>query len=170
MVQYKFSLDYAFTCHRKNFTPIFDLVKYYITKRIYGEMKKWVKRYVTTPINGATQPDQALCHNMQITKWKQNHTKNICIYCSLCSLQGWACPDMSSFNPIIKLWRHLHRLTGAGTISPLGSAIASAMQQKQGQTIEFTSQSSSHATGHCAGLACPGVTHILIRSNCFNRW
>jgi len=54
VVKYKFSLDYAFTRHRKNFTPIFDLVKYFITKRIYGAMKNWVKRYVTTLINGAT--------------------------------------------------------------------------------------------------------------------
>jgi len=36
------------------FTPIFDLVKYFITKRIYGAMNNWVKRYVTTHINGAT--------------------------------------------------------------------------------------------------------------------
>jgi len=53
VVQYKFSLDYAFTRHRKNFTPIFDLVKYFITKRIHGAVKNWVKRYVTTLINGA---------------------------------------------------------------------------------------------------------------------
>jgi len=50
----KFSLDYAFTRHRNNFTPIFDLVKYFITKRIYGAVKNCVKSYVTTLINGAT--------------------------------------------------------------------------------------------------------------------
>jgi len=59
---------------------------------------------------------------------------------------------------------------GTGAISPLGSAIASMVQQKHGQTIEFTPQSSSHVAGHCVRLASPGVSQILIRWNSFNRW
>jgi len=68
---------------------------------------------------------------------KLQKQKNICIYWSLCRLQGWACPDMSRFHPIIKLLRHWRRLTGAGAISPLESAIASVMQQKQGQQLSL---------------------------------
>jgi len=126
--------------------------------------------------------DNRLCFANTVNASKNRHnpvnkeinekkiTKKICIYWSLCRLQGWACPYMSRFNPIINLWRHWRRLTGASAISPLGSAIASVMQQKQGETIGFTSQSGSHAAGHCVGLACPGVFQILIWSNSFNHW
>ena len=76
---------------------------------------------------------------MQIMKWtrkSQKYKKQIKLHIlEIVSLQGRACPDMWRFKPIIKLWRHWRRLTGACAFSPLGYAIASVTQQKQCQQL-----------------------------------
>jgi len=47
---------------------------------------------------------------------------------------------MSRFNPIIKLWRHWRQMTGAGAISPLGSAITSVMHRNKFNNLVYVTK------------------------------